>query len=131
MYAEVRETNGQPEKPPIEFDGGAASTADYDYATVPKAGVSVLDGVAATEEAPGQPQSTPFAEHQYATVSKEGSSPRPLPKAHHKTPPPKPSPFSGTLYICSSRMQRYTVYMCVISTHTSVCFRKGNVLSSV
>ena len=115
MYAEVRETNGQPEKPPIEFDGGAASTADYDYAVVPKA---------ATEEAPGQPQSTLFAEHQYATVSKDGSlkpqgsSPRPLPKAHHKTPPPKPSPFSGTLYICSSRMRTYAVYTSVISPHT-------------
>ena len=105
MYAEVRETNGQPEKPPLEFDGGAASTADYDYAVVPKAGVFVPDGVAATEEAPDRPQSTPIAEHQYASISKDGSSkpqgssPHPLPKAHHKTPPPKPSPFSGTLYI--------------------------------
>ena len=111
MYAEVRETNGQPEKPPLEFDGGAASTSDYDYAVVPKAGVFGPDGVAATEEAPDRPQSTPIAEHQYASISKDGSSkPQDSTKAHHRTPPPKPSPFSGTLYICSSLMRTYSVY---------------------
>lgn len=100
MYAEVRETNGQPEKPPIEFDGAAPSTGDYDYAVVPKKGL-VVPGGAAAAEADDQPQST----QQYANVSREtsptpqGGSPRPLPKAHQKTPPPRPSPFSGKPHI--------------------------------
>lgn len=132
MYAEIRETNGQPEKPPIEFESGAAATADYDYAVVPKAGVFVPGGVTATPDAIDQPQSTPDAEHQYATISKEsspmpqGSSPRPLPKAHHKTPPPKPSPFSGKLHICGSFMCKIlcvyviSIPQCVLGTMLNV-----------
>ena len=110
MYAEVRETNGQPEKPNTEFDSTDPSSPNYDYARVPKKDMFVT----ATEEAVDQPQSTPIAEHQYAAVSNTGKnvptamaanedtapnpgdgSPHPQPKAHRKPPPPKPSPFSG------------------------------------
>ena len=110
MYAEVRETNGQPEKSNTDFDSTDPSSPNYDYAVVPKKDMFK----AATEEAVDQPQSTPIVEHEYAEVSKTDKnmptaiastedtapnpgdgSPRPQPKAHHKPPPSKPSLFSG------------------------------------
>ena len=119
MYAEVRETNGQPEKPPIDFDSTDPSSPNYDYAVVPKKDMFK----AATEEAVDQPQSTPIVEHQYATVSKTDKnmptaiastedtapnpgdgSPHPQPKAHRKPPPPKPSPFSGKPHVTHTRL---------------------------
>ena len=119
MYAEVRETNGQPEKPNTEFDSTDPSSTNYDYARVPKKGMFVT----ATEEAVDQPQSTPIVEHQYAAVSNTGKnvptamaatedtapnpgdgSPHPQPKAHRKPPPPKPSPFSGKPHMTRTRL---------------------------
>ena len=121
MYAEVRETNGQPEKPPIDFDNADPSSPNYDYAVVPKKDMFVT----ATEEAVDQPQSTPTVEHHYAAVSKTDKnmptaiastedtapnpgddSPHPQPKAHRKPPPPKPSPFSGKPHMTHTRASR-------------------------
>ena len=129
MYAEVRETNGQPEKPPIDFDTADPSSPDYDYARVPKKGMFAT----ATEEAVDPPQSTPIVEHQYAAVSKTGKnvptamastedavpnlgdgSPHPQPKAHRKPPPPKPSPFSGKPQMTHTRVSKIC-FVCLIS----------------
>ena len=137
MYAEVRETNGQPEKPPIDFDSTDPSSPNYDYAVVPKKDMFK----AATEEAVDQPQSTPIVEHQYATVSKTDKnmptaiastedavpnpgdgSPHPQPKAHRKPPPPKPSPFSGKPHVTHTQASR--IYcVCMFDQPAPVCLK--------